>query len=436
MNTPSSWGFWRRRTLRFWLGMGMLLNVLPLAVAAIGGYLYIDRQAVRPLAAMVQQERAVLDPLQDMTRRFWDATVALKNFRVEGDRRSAEVFRDQATAIQSSLNSLQVAVGDGTPAAASLAIARRHWGQALRTGQTLMTLPRGAAVAEATSRMDAFELSARRADGALIDMHNDLLRRLEARRERVREAREWMRLMAWVAAGAALLLGAAGMVLVDRTVVDRVRALAAGVTRAAAGDGREPVQATLLPELAQVAGAFNRMGEYFANQERKLALLARTDGLTGLDNRREFDIELAEHLARAKRFGGKVGLLMIDIDHFKAFNDRFGHQGGDLALRAIAVALVATLRDVDRPFRYGGEEFAVILPASDPEGARLTAERLRGRIAERVIGLAEGRKGNVTVSIGVAVYPDTDGGPESLVAAADAALYRAKEEGRDRVCMA
>jgi diguanylate cyclase (GGDEF)-like protein len=167
-----------------------------------------------------------------------------------------------------------------------------------------------------------------------------------------------------------------------------------------------------------------------------LERMARTDGLTGLSNRREFDRELAEHIARAQRYGGQVGLLMIDIDRFKAFNDSFGHQGGDRALRALAVAVVEVIRDVDRAFRYGGEEFAVIMPASGPEGSRRTAERLCSHIAGRLFGLADGQTGSVTVSVGVAVYPDAGLTPDAVVATADGALYRAKEEGRNRVCAA
>ena len=436
MNTPSLWAFWRRRPLRFWLGLGMLLSVLPLAVVAVGGYVYLDRQVVRPLAAIVQQERVVLDTAQDLPARLWDATIALKNFRVETNRVNATAFRDRALAIQATLDHLQVEVGEVTPAAASLGVAKRHWTQAARTGQTVLAMPRGVAAAEATSRLDAFELSASRAATALTEMNTDLLRRVEMRRERVQAAREQAWIAAWVAAAAALAFLVGGIVLIERSVAARIVALAAGVTRIADGDRRAPVMATLPPELVRVADAFNRMTDDFAAQEKMLEMMARTDGLTGLSNRREFDRELAEHIARAQRYGEQVGLLMIDIDRFKAFNDSFGHQGGDRALRALAVALVEVIRDVDRAFRYGGEEFAVIMPASGGEGARRMAERLCSHVAERVFGLADGKKGSVTVSIGLAVFPDAGTTPDALIAAADGALYRAKEEGRNRVCAA
>ena len=157
---------------------------------------------------------------------------------------------------------------------------------------------------------------------------------------------------------------------------------------------------------------------------------ADTDGLTGLTNRRVFDETLARELRRAERDASQVSLVMLDIDHFKHLNDTYGHQVGDDVLRAIATALDTNSRAFDLPARYGGEEFAIILPGCGADEAAALGERLR-RAATADVGCAP-----VTASAGVATYPlhalDADG----LLAAADAALYRAKREGRDRLCAA
>ena len=436
MKTPAFVAFWRRRTLRFWFGFGMLLSVLPLVLAAVAGYVYVDREVVRPLAGIVQQDRVLLDLVQDMPSRLWDATIALKNYRIEGSRANAAAFKERAEGIKATFDHLQIELGGNPPAAAYLGIALRHWNQAGRTAQTLITLPRGAALAEAAARLDAFELSARRGAAAMTDLHADMLRRTEAVRGRVQQARDRLKLFAWGAAGLALAFLSIGIVLVERTVVGRVRVLGSGAAQIAGGDRRQTVAVQGPMEITDIANAFNRMTADFADQERDMAQLARTDGLTGLGNRREFDRELAEHLGRSQRLGGKTSLLILDIDRFKDFNDSFGHQGGDRALRAIAVVITEAIREIDRSFRYGGEEFTVILPGTDAEGALRSAERLRSMIAQRVFGLPNGKKGSVTVSIGVAVYPDSGSNPDTLVAAADAALYRAKDEGRNRVCAA
>jgi diguanylate cyclase (GGDEF)-like protein len=116
--------------------------------------------------------------------------------------------------------------------------------------------------------------------------------------------------------------------------------------------------------------------------ERKLAALATTDSLTGLANRRQFDERLQEEWARAKRDGTPLSLLMIDLDHFKRFNDHYGHQSGDGALRALAAILVSeALRPADLPARYGGEEFVMLLPNTDLQGCERVGDRVRKRLA-------------------------------------------------------
>lgn len=173
--------------------------------------------------------------------------------------------------------------------------------------------------------------------------------------------------------------------------------------------------------------------------EAELAELARTDGLTGVANRRAFDDMLAREWGRAVRDAGALSLLMVDVDHFKSFNDHNGHQVGDDCLRAVANALVGTVkRPGDLVARYGGEEFALILPGTDQKGALRLAEIARAAIE----GLRLPNPGNatcawVTASIGVATAVATSGGtirmPEGLLQAADLALYKAKAAGRNRV---
>lgn len=198
------------------------------------------------------------------------------------------------------------------------------------------------------------------------------------------------------------------------------------LTRPAARGRRVPVrrsQADALVTLATaLAGALTRL-----ELVRRLERLSRSDGLTGLANRRAFDEALAAELARLGRTGGALGLALIDVDHFKRFNDTHGHQAGDAALVAVAGALRASSRAGDHPCRFGGEEFALLLPGADGEAARVAAERVRVAVAR-----AAARGGPVTVSVGVAIA-DATTVPEELIAAADERLYAAKAGGRNRV---
>jgi diguanylate cyclase (GGDEF)-like protein len=157
---------------------------------------------------------------------------------------------------------------------------------------------------------------------------------------------------------------------------------------------------------------------------------ATTDALTGLPNRRYFD-EFCGLLARRRRSGDAVGILMIDIDRFKRLNDRHGHATGDEVLRAVGSAIVAAVREDDVPARYGGEEFVVLLRNPSPAVALEVGERVRSSVA--ALDLTRMGVARVTVSVGVAVARQADQPIADLTAQADAALYRAKRAGRDRV---
>jgi diguanylate cyclase (GGDEF)-like protein len=162
---------------------------------------------------------------------------------------------------------------------------------------------------------------------------------------------------------------------------------------------------------------------------------AVTDELTGLANRRRFLEVVTLELKRAERFDSPLGLILADLDDFKLVNDRFGHQTGDEALRALGDVFRASLRDVDLAARIGGEEFAVLLPETDAPGAAGVAERLRATLAAVELEGPEGDKLGVTASFGVALYPEAQSVDE-LLTLADAALYGAKAAGKNRVIFA
>ncbi len=169
----------------------------------------------------------------------------------------------------------------------------------------------------------------------------------------------------------------------------------------------------------------------------RLAQLAITDGLTGLYNHRHFQEELRQFAERAQRSQQSAALLMVDVDHFKHYNDKHGHPAGDEALRMVAACIAAERRQVDVVARYGGEEFAVLLHDTDEKGALDVAERIRTRVSESGIPhAAQQPGGKLTVSIGLAICPRDGTTPEAWLAAADGALYVAKKGGRDRIVIA
>jgi len=175
--------------------------------------------------------------------------------------------------------------------------------------------------------------------------------------------------------------------------------------------------------------------------QKELEERSVTDGLTGLKNRRFLDERLAEELKRAQRYSDPVSLIMIDLDHFKNVNDRYGHPAGDAVLRGAAQLIRSSIRDPDICARYGGEEFAVILPKTHLSGALVVAERIWRELGAKKHVLAGGAQGapvevQVTASIGISFYPAKDiTSPELLVRFADEALYQAKNAGRNTICL-
>ena len=176
-----------------------------------------------------------------------------------------------------------------------------------------------------------------------------------------------------------------------------------------------------------------RLQDELRRKNRQLEELSNTDSLTGLFNRRYLMQTLQSELDRTRRHNHPMSLLMIDIDHFKQVNDRYGHQKGDEVLAQVAHCLKEGLRGYDLVARYGGEEFCMVLPETEQEGGLAMAERLR-RSIKGLTFEAAGKTFSVSASFGLACYPaSSKGGIDDLMRLADEALYQAKSAGRDRV---
>jgi diguanylate cyclase (GGDEF)-like protein len=168
----------------------------------------------------------------------------------------------------------------------------------------------------------------------------------------------------------------------------------------------------------------------------QIETITSVDALTQVYNRHFYDTQVSVEIERATRSGNEVSMLVIDLDDFKKVNDELGHKKGDEALSAVADLVRKNLRKVDLPFRYGGEEFVVLLPGTSEFESVHTAERLRRVIAENT-GFKDllGRPRTITVSVGVSVFPDTASSADELFNQADAAMYRAKQMGKNRVVL-
>ena len=188
-------------------------------------------------------------------------------------------------------------------------------------------------------------------------------------------------------------------------------------------------------EVGYLTEVFNGMVDRLREGRQQLEELLVTDPLTGISNRRHLMETMKNEARRSHRSKNSFAILMVDVDHFKKFNDTHGHVAGDEALKAVAKVLQTGTREVDHVARFGGEEFLVVLPDTDIAGAVRAAERIREVLAKRSVAVGK-RSLKLTVSTGVAEFPMDGDSPEALIVSADAALYQAKRSGRDRVVRA
>jgi diguanylate cyclase (GGDEF)-like protein len=241
--------------------------------------------------------------------------------------------------------------------------------------------------------------------------------------------------------GLLVLIGA--WFMSERLIIRPIRLLTSAATRFGAGDlTARSVQSGLPPEFAPLAQAFNGMATRLAERERELmnansqlSVLASVDTLSGLANRRAFDSRLNFEWLKAEQENGKLALAMIDIDHFKTFNDTYGHVDGDTCLTKVGDVL-STIANEVKGFgaRYGGEEFALMLPGADAARMAAVGEMIRARIEALAMPHSGAPLGRITVSVGIAATsPVTGQNPLDLIEAADAGLYMAKRRGRNTV---
>jgi diguanylate cyclase (GGDEF)-like protein len=253
---------------------------------------------------------------------------------------------------------------------------------------------------------------------------------------------------AWIVVVLLLVVGSIAYALAQ-IIVRPLDRLASGAALVASGDLAVDLPVMSGGEVGYLTQVFNNMvahlregrheldaiNQTLSKQNVELALRSVTDVLTGLHNRRHLMETLEQEAKRSRRRERGFGILMIDVDHFKKYNDTFGHLAGDAVLIRLATILKEQAREVDCAARYGGEEFVVMLPETELQDAVHVAERIRAHLSAENFGSASEHVA-VTLSIGVAEFPPDGATPESVLACADLALYKAKSRGRDRVISA
>ena len=255
------------------------------------------------------------------------------------------------------------------------------------------------------------------------------------RKEQVRETLRRHGIVAYGFLGIIAACFVALWIYLFRTLVQPLSLLLEGIRNFTRGNTEVQIPKIGKDELGELQDAFNEMSREIAVERKKLRNESQSDALTGLFNMRYFRLQLAEEFSRSQRYGRPLTLLMIDVDNFKAYNDRNGHPAGDIVLKEVSRIFIRNVRGTDIVARYGGEEFVVLLPETPLDAGVSVAEKIRKAVEEHYfpfVGSQGGQK--VTVSIGVASYPDVHvTSDQDLIESSDKALYSAKKDGRNRV---
>lgn len=412
------------------LGFGAML--LPLLLLG-GSTLFLLHYTTSALEEVVEEAIEEMHPVMYLQTRTLAAAMPPNDYLIHGETAEKEKFARLTRELDQAFDeALAGPFGLGEERDLVRA-AREEWRKAKAIALTLLALPDPVGNPAAGREMERMDTHIDRAENLLGQVHETIRREAGEARAWAHAARRWAYLLIAAIFIAAITIAMVTAIALARSILYPMRELETEAEHLGAGDLSHRVKPDGPDELRRLAQTFNAMVEQLQNSRAALEERATHDGLTGLANHREFQRQFGKEIERARRYGHPIALLMLDLDHFKAVNDTYGHLAGDAVLHAAATRIRQALRLTDLPARYGGEEFAVILPETTIAGALILAERARHGLADAPIPLDDGREIAVTVSIGVACYPDAADNPNELVECADLALYAAKEEGRNRV---
>ncbi len=414
--------------VRFALGMGVML--VPLLLAAVSTVVVFERMlaAIHDAVEEASEELQVLGRLQVLLAR---ANVSLQECLLEG-RTAVEcpAFSNSRRTVDTAFERAWSAPFGLAEERTLLAAAREQWRRAGDLGASVLEAPEVSGGGFATEFVE-LDTHLGRAAGLLEQAHRLSEGEMASSIISARSRRGGVLLLVGGLLVLGLFVATAGATTLARGVLTPISALERGAAHFAEGDLSYRVEAARPPEFHRLANTFNRMADALRKKERALADLSARDALTNVFNRRELLRRLTVEIERSRRYGDPFALLFLDADGLKKINDTDGHQVGDAVLSRFACLIERAVRPTDVVGRYGGDEFAVVVPRTSRAGGLVVAERIRDVLATEWTNGAPRWSPPVTTSIGLAVFPDDGAEQDALIRAADGAVYDAKSAGGD-----
>lgn len=412
--------------------IGTLLMLLPLVVLASVA-IYSVNKSSESLEKIVEKSNTEVLPVISLQKTLLQAAMPPNDFLIDGSKSHGEKFRNLSDEIDRSYESLL-----SSPAQRQDLIikARQEWETTKKLGEWILSVPDPLTNKKAKESMLVYDLSMDRVVNTLDGIVKPNFTQMEdlMRLARKNQSRVYITIVIVFATGLSVAI-TTGLALA-MSVIYPVRVLSSGAEQLGEGNLSYRISLNAKDEFGGLAGNFNSMAEKIETSTAMLHQLAIHDGLTGLFNNREFYRRIKEEVSRYRRFSRVFSLLIIDLDEFKSINDRLGHQAGDAVLSALSKIVQESVRDTDFVARYGGDEFAVILCDTSETGAFNMAERIRKKVNDTAITIKGAGTVSLTMSIGMASISPEVASEERLIAIADNALYRAKNAGRNRTCVA
>jgi diguanylate cyclase (GGDEF)-like protein len=423
----------RKNSLRYRFIIGFGAMMLPMVALGVGAMVSLEN-AIGTFEKTEDETLEELFPLTDLESLIQKTAVPVENYFNQGKKSDRDRFLQLQQEVDRAYAILLAGSSDLPEKQVLIQASQKAWQEVEKSSQEIFATAVPRKNPQAVRSKKHLDAEVHKAIVSLDRLYK-LLTHLETadKLSQARQLRDTLRLAIIVAFGLGVGVAALAAVILSRSILNPLRLLEEGVEHWGEGDLAHRIELTTADEIEQLAIAFNSMAQKLEQSQRDLKNLAILDGLTGVYNRREFNLQLKSELERSERYHHPCSLIMMDIDYFKKLNDTYGHQGGDEALRAVAALLKQEVRPTDRVARYGGEEFAIILPETSNERAMVVAERLRVAIALESIPISEDQIINVTVSVGVATFPTDTTSESQLISLADQALYTAKKCGRNRV---
>lgn len=406
--------------------------VLPLVISMVGGYFFIHYTFAK-MDIVIDETIGKMAHITDIQLLILQSGMPANDYLIHGNPAEKKNFRRIQEVLDAKFSvAIDTYIAD--PEEGNLLRdSEQYWESAKQLSQEILSLEYPVTNGSGASAMEIMDELLEKAAINLNNIHELTAKRIDYLHKNAHAKSEQLDLYAAIILLCSLLLVHRGIKIVRREVHLPIQVLTKGIQEFKTGHLNARVELNTNDELGDMAVAFNTMADVLMEREQKLEHLASHDELTELCNVREFRRLLQIEFERSARHNHPFSLLMLDIDHFKLVNDNYGHLVGDRVLHQIGLSMKIIMRPSDLGARYGGEEFAFILPETDMETACTVAERIREEIASWNICTESVKKIRVTVSIGVATYPEDGIELTALMSCVDKRLYAAKESGRDRV---